>query len=63
MSDFLSNPWVKRSVSVFNLAYFAVILMFTVATFLYDIEFAEGKEVTFFVIYFLASLMFMGLMI
>ena len=63
MSDFLSNPWVKRSVSVFNLAYFAVILMFTVATFLYDIQFAEGKEVTFFVVYFIASIMFMGLMI
>ncbi len=63
MSDFLSNPWVKRSVSVFNLAYFAVICMFTFATFLYDIEFAEGKEVTFFVVYFIASLLFMGLMI
>ncbi len=63
MSDFLSNPWVKRSVSVFNLAYFAVVCMFTFATFLYDIEFAEGKEVTFFVIYFLASVLFMCLMI
>ncbi len=63
MSDFLSNPWVKRTVSVFNLAYFAVICMFTFATFLYDIEFAEGKEVTFFVIYFVASILFMVLMI
>lgn len=64
MRDFLSNPWVKRSVSVFNLAYFAVICMFTFATFLYDIQFAEGdKAVTFFVIYFIASIMFMGLMI
>lgn len=63
MSDFLSNPWVKRSVSVFNLAYFAVVCMFTFATFLYDIEFAEGKEVTFFVIYFVASVLFMCLMI
>ena len=63
MSDFLSNPWVKRSVSVFNLAYFAVVCMFTLATFLYDIEFAEGKEVTFFVIYFVASVLFMCLMI
>lgn len=63
MRDFFSNPWVKRSVSVFNLAYFAVICMFTFATFLYDLEFVPGKEVTFFVIYFIASLTFMGLMI
>ena len=63
MKDFLSNPWVKRSVSIFNLAYFAVICMLTFATFVYDIEFAEGKEVTFFVIYFLASVLFMVLMI
>ena len=49
--------------SVFNLAYFAVVCMFTFATFLYDIEFAEGKEVTFFVIYFVASVLFMCLMI
>ena len=63
MSDFLSNPWVKRTVSVFNLAYFAVIAMLTFATFLYSIEFTQGKEVTFFVIYFIASILFMGLMI
>ena len=63
MSDFLSNPWVKRTVSVFNLAYFAVISMLTFATFLYSIEFTQGKEVTFFVIYFIASILFMGLMI
>ena len=63
MRDFFFFFWVKRSVSVFNLAYFAVICMFTFATFLYDLEFVPGKEVTFFVIYFIASLTFMGLMI
>ena len=63
MKDFFSNPWVKRAVSVFNLAYFAVICMFTLATFIYKLEFAKGKEVTFFVIYFIASITFMGLMI
>ena len=63
MKDFFSNPWVKRSVAVFNLAYFAVICMFTFATFLYQIQFTDGKEVTFFVVYFIASLLFMGLMI
>lgn len=63
MPEFLKNPWVKRTVSIFNLAYFAVIAMLTFATFLYTIEFTQGKEVTFFVIYFLASILFMGLMI
>lgn len=63
MKDFISNPWVKRAVSIFNLAYFAVICMFTFATFIYDIQFVEGKEVSFFVIYFIASVLFMTLMV
>ena len=33
MKDFLSNVWVKRAVSVFNVAYFAVITLLTYATF------------------------------
>ena len=32
MKDFLSNVWVKRAVSVFNVAYFAVITLLTYAT-------------------------------
>lgn len=63
MRDFISNPWVKKAVSVFNLAYFAIICMFTFATFLYDIEFTQGKEVAFFVVYFISSIMFLLLMI
>ena len=42
MKDFLSNVWVKRAVSVFNVAYFAVITLLTYATFLYDLEFAAA---------------------
>ena len=38
MKDFLSNVWVKRAVSVFNVAYFAVITLLTYATFLYDLK-------------------------
>ena len=51
MKDFLSNVWVKRAVSVFNVAYFAVITLLTYATFLYDLEFAAGREKSFFTVY------------
>ncbi len=63
MKEFLSNVWVKRAVSVFNLVYFAVIALITYATFLYDLEFAEGKEKSFFTVYVAASVVFLGLMI
>lgn len=63
MKDFLSNVWVKRAVSVFNIVYFAVVALMTYATFLYDLEFAEGKEQSFFTVYVVASAVFMGLMI
>lgn len=63
MKDFLSNVWVKRAVSVFNIAYFAVIMLITWATFLYDLEFAAGKEKSFLTVYVVASVVFLGLMI
>lgn len=63
MKDFLSNVWVKRAVSVFNIAYFAVVFLITYATFLYDLEFAEGKEKSFFTVYVVASVVFLGLML
>ena len=63
MKDFLSNVWVKRAVSVFNIAYLAVIILITYATFLYDLEFSQGKEKSFFTVYLIASVIFMGLMI
>ena len=41
MKDFLSNVWVKRAVSVFNVAYFAVITLLT-----YDSVIMTLKEKT-----------------
>ena len=63
MKDFLSNVWVKRAVSVFNVAYFAVITLLTYATFLYDLEFAAGREKSFFTVYMVINVVFMGLML
>lgn len=63
MKDILSNVWVKRAVSVFNLAYFAVIFLLTAATFLYDLEFAAGRERSFFTVYVILSVVFLGLML
>ena len=63
MKDFLSNVWVKRAVSVFNIAYFAVIFLLTYATFLYDLEFAPGRERSFFTVYVVANVVFLGLML
>lgn len=62
MKDFLSNVWVKRAVSVFNIAYFAVVVLLTLATFLYDLEFAPGKEKSFLTVFLIASVVFLGLM-
>ncbi|WP_124099076.1 hypothetical protein [Ruminococcus sp. Marseille-P6503] len=63
MRDVLSNVWVKRCVSIFNVAYFAVIVLLTYATFLYKLEFAEGMQASFFAIYAFASLVFLVLML
>ncbi|MGN0634215.1 MAG: hypothetical protein ACI4JW_10165 [Oscillospiraceae bacterium] len=63
MKELLSNVWVKRCVSIFTVAYAAVITLLTYATFLYDLEFVPGKQASFLVIYAVASLVFMLLMI
>ncbi|MBR4554944.1 MAG: hypothetical protein IKO27_05055 [Ruminococcus sp.] len=63
MKDILSNVWVKRCVSVFTSAYFAVIVLLTYATFLYKLEFAEGMTGPFLVLYGSASVVFLALMI
>ncbi len=63
MKDFLSNIWVKRCVSVFNLTYFAVIVLLTCATFIYQFEFADGMEMGFLAVYALASVFFLVLMV
>ena len=63
MKELLSNIWVKRAVGVFNLVYFAVIGLLTYATFVYDLEFTEGQEQSFFTVYVAASVIFLLLMI
>lgn len=63
MKDILSNVWVKRAVSVFNLVYFAVISLLAGATFVYDLEFAPGREAPFFTVYVIAGAVFLGLML
>lgn len=63
MKEFFSNIWVKRSVSVFCIVYAAIIALLAYATFLYNLEFAEGMETPFFIIYTLASAIFLALML
>lgn len=63
MGGFFSNIWVKRSVSIFCIVYMVFIAFLTYATFLYDLEFAEGLEPAFFTIYTLVSLFFLLLLI
>ena len=63
MKDILSNMWVKRCVSIFNVAYAAVIALLTLATFRYELVFVQGKEAPFLVIYAIASIVFLVLMI
>ena len=63
MKEFFSYIWVKRSVSVFCIVYAAVIALLAYATFLYNLEFAEGMETPFFIIYTLASSIFLTLML
>ena len=63
MNDLLSNIWVNRVVSVFNIVYFAIVVMLTGATFVYDLEFSEGMETGFFTVYLVASVVFLVLMI
>lgn len=61
MKGFFSNVWVKRSISAFCILYVVLIAFLAYATFLYELEFAEGMEPAFFTIYTLASLVFLGL--
>ncbi len=63
MKEFLSNVWVKRCVSVFNAAYYAVVLLLTYATFLYKLEFVEGRQTAFLSVFCVASALFLILMI
>jgi len=59
----LDNIWVKRCVAVFGCAYFAVLCLLTVATFLYKLEFVEGMQAPFFLLFGIASVFFLVLML
>lgn len=63
MKEIFGNIWVKRCVSIFCVAYAAVIGMFAYATFLYDLEFVKANMGTFLIVYSVASIVFLLLMI
>lgn len=63
MRDMLENVWLKRCIAVAGFAYAAVITLLAYATFLYDLEFVSGKQSSFFIMYAVASVVFMVLMI
>ena len=63
MKKILSNVWLKRCVSVFCVAYAAVIALLAYATFLYDLVFVSGKQSSFFMVLGVTSVIFMVLMI
>ena len=63
MKAILENKWVKWCVSLFSCAYFTVITLLAYATFLYKLEFVEGRAGSFLVLYSIASVVFLVLMI
>lgn len=63
MKDIFKNVWVKRGVAVFSLIYTAIIVMLTLATFLYRLEVNEGAEAVFFTVYFMISAIFLVFML
>lgn len=62
MEGILSNVWVKRLLSVFNLLYVAVLILLSYSTFLYDLVIHDKSKGLFFTVYVLASLIFLALM-
>ncbi len=63
MKDILNNIWLKRALAVFNLIYVAVIVLLTIATFLYKFEINEGAQSAFFTVYFILSALFLVFML
>lgn len=63
MKDLLNNVWIKRGLAVFNLIYFAVIILMTAATFYYDLEIKAGARGAFFTVYFVLSALFLVFML
>ena len=63
MQSFFQNIWVKRVISLVNLAYVAVIAVLTYATFLYELEFKPGAQFSFLLGYVIVNGVFLTLMI
>lgn len=63
MKDIFKNIWIKRAVSVFCLIYTAVVVILTIATFLYRLEVNEGAQAAFFTVYFILSALFLVFML
>lgn len=63
MNEILSNPFVKKLLSVFNLLYVAVLILLSYSTFLYDLEIHQSSKGLFFTVYFVASLIFLAFMV
>lgn len=63
MQSFFQNVWLKRVISLINLAYVAVIAVLTYATFLYQLEFKQGAELSFLIGYVIVNAVFLTLMI
>lgn len=63
MNSILSNVWVKRLLSLFNLLYVAVLLLLAYSTFLYDLVIHENSKGLFITVYLLANLIFFGIML
>lgn len=63
MKDILKNIWVRRGLAVFNLIYVAVVVILTIATFLYELEVKPGAQGAFFAVYFILSALFLIFML
>ncbi len=63
MNGIFANPWVKKLISAFDLIYVVVLVLLSYSTFLYDLEIHPQSRGLFFTVYFMASLIFLVLMI
>lgn len=63
MNGTLSNVWLKRILATINIIYVFVIGIFTVASFLYELEIKENAKLGFGIAFMLANVVFMGLII
>lgn len=63
MIEIINNPWVKKLISAFNIIYVIVLALLAYSTFMYDLEIHQNSKGPFFTVYFMASLIFLVLMI